>query len=289
MKRTKAYTLTELLVAMTIVLVLAGLFVPLLIQAKEEAKETACAMNFKQVYFASTIYQVDYDDKYVVPKYAVLEVESSEKDRTWVQLIAPYLRNVQVTRCPSDYTQSSGIDPVFDPDLVFGADAERFYQASMRANTGFNFVNLSPMVLEAGNVWTARPRSSTEPQDPARTLVFGDSVWTVTADGRPTGGGSYLIIPPCRIYAKDGADSFGLSGFQDDKVYTSSQAWDDSTKPQSTNFGGLWPWHTGRLNCVMADGSVKSRTVKQVSDGCKVKPNWEGKIIDSGKYLWDLR
>lgn len=289
MNRTRAYSLTEMLVAMTIIMVLAGLFVPLLIQAKEEAKQTACSMNFKQVYFASTIYQVDYDDRFVVPKYAVLAVESSEKDRTWVQLIAPYLRNVQVTRCPSDYTQSTGIDPVFDADLIYGADAERFYQATMRANTGYNFVNLAPMVLESGGVWVAHPRSSTESQDPAKTLVFADSVWDVTADGRPTGGGSYLIIPPCRWYAKDGSDSFGLASYRDEKVFRASHAWDDSTKPQRTRFGGLWPWHSGRLNAVMGDGSVKSRTVQQVSEGCRVKPDWGGQIMDPARYVWDLR
>lgn len=289
MKSTRAYTLTEMLVAMTIMLVVAGLFVPLLMQAKEEAKQTACSMNFKQVYFASTIYQVDYDDRYVVPKYAVQTVESSDKDRTWVQLIAPYLRNVQVTRCPSDYTQSSGIDPVFDADLIYGADAERFYQASMRANTGFNFVTLSPLVLETGNLWTAHPRTSVDMQDPGRTLVFGDSVWDVTPDGRPIGGGSYLIIPPCRYYAADGADSFNLSSVKDDKVFTASHAWDDSAKPQHHQFGGLWPWHSGRLNSVMADGSVKSRAVQQLVDGCRVKPNWGGLITDPKRYLWDLR
>jgi prepilin-type processing-associated H-X9-DG protein len=125
--------------------------------------------------------------------------------------------------------------------------------------------------------------------DLSKTLVFGDSVWQVTADGRPTGGGSYLIVPPCRYVASDRSDSFNLSGYDNNRVYAVAKGWGDPQPPRRLKYGGLWPWHNGRLTTVMADGSAKSRTLSQLAEGCEVAPGWAGKILETGTYIWDLR
>ena len=287
--RSKAYTLIELLVALSIVLVLAGLLAPVFIQAKEEARQAGCSMNFKQVNLSATLYQIDYDDRFVVSKYQGGANDNPALDRTWVQLVQPYLRSLESTKCPSDYTRNSTQRAIFDADLVMGSSVERFYSASQRANTGFNFVYLSPMVREASGQWLAKPRSTTELQDPAKTLVFGDSVWDVTADGRPTGGGSYLIVPPCRFLSPDRTDSFGLNTYNNDRIYTAAKVWDDSGQIKRTRTGGLWAWHTGRLTAVLGDGSVKAIPIEKIADGCDVRQRWGGLINDVNRYMWDLR
>ena len=287
--RSKAYTLLELLVAMTIVVVLAGLLAPVFIQVKEEARKTVCAMNFKQVNLSATLYQIDYDDKYVVSKYLGGQAKNAVIDRTWVQLVQPYLRSLDSTRCPSDHTSRPNEPAVFDSDLVIGNSVERFYLASQRANTGFNFVYLSPMVRDPSGQWFSKPRSTSELQSPAETLVFGDSVWEVDDQGMPSGGGSYLLIPPCRFNSPDRSDSFGLNSVSSDWIYTASKVWDDNQHVSRARSGGLWGWHSRRLTAVMGDGSVKVISRERASDGGQVRQRWGGLITDSSKYLWDLR
>src|SRR5690349_11959484 len=121
---------------MAIVMALVALTFPVFVTAKAEALRAACASNFKQVYFASTLYQVDYDDRYVVSKYTGAQGENAATDRTWVQLVYPYLRSFGSTKCPADHSQRPGMDPIFDSNLMVGTDIERYYTASTRANTG---------------------------------------------------------------------------------------------------------------------------------------------------------
>lgn len=289
MSKARAYTLTELLVALTIVLVLAALLAPVVISTKSEAKKVACISNYKQVGLASTLYLVDYDDRYFVSKYTAGRDETPEKDRTWVQLVFPYMRGFELIRCPADYTQRPGLDPVFDPHGAFGANIERYYTISTRSNIGFNSVYLSPLVRERNGVWIGRPKSGTEIQDPSTTLLFADSVWEVLDGGTPSGGGSYLIVPPCRYVAPNREDSFGLIGVPNDRIFTASKFWDDSTPPRRIQSGGLWAWHGDRLTTMMSDGSVKLRTMDELSNGCQVKPDWGGLVTDTGRYVWDLR
>ncbi len=287
MRLLRGYTLIEMLVALTIVLVLASMLGPVFIQAKEEAKKTACAMNYRQVYLGLSLYQVDYEDRFVVPKYTVGRAETAETDRTWVQLVQPYLRSFDSTRCPADYTKRPSQDLLFDQDLVFGDSSARYYTLSTRANTGFNFIYLSPLVRETNGQWTTRPRSESEIQDPSETLIFGDSVWEVSPKGVPSGGGSYLVIPPCRYVNADRSDSFGLAGYSDSRIFKAEKAW-DIRRQDALHLGGLWPWHQGHMTTVMADGSVKMLTPLQVSAGCDVQPRWAGGITDLTRYIWDL-
>lgn len=274
--------------ALTIIVVLAGLLAPVFIQAREEAKKAACSFNFRQVSLSTTLYQIDYDDRYVVAKYHVVTVAEGT-DRTWVQLVLPYLRSLDSTKCPSDYTRDPQNEAVYDSDLVYGSAAEHLYQISMRANTGFNFVYLSPLVMEPSGQWYARPRSSSELQDPSRTLVFGDSVWSVSPEGQPSGGGSYLIVPPCRWTAPEHTDTFGLNNASINRIYTAAQTWDDKRSEERVHMGGLWPWHSKRMTVIMGDGSARALTAQAVAAGCDVKVRWKGFITNSERYLWDLR
>ena len=288
--RSRAYTLIEVLVALTIIVVLAGLLAPVFVQAREESRRAACTMNFRQVSLSSTLYQIDYDDRYVVAKYTAGIGGNAVTDRTWVQLVQPYLRSFDSTKCPSDFTQRPTNLGLFDEDLRKGDTAGRFYTISQRANTGYNFIYLAPLVLEQTGQWISRSRSTSELQDPSNTLVFGDSVWEVTPEGLPNGGGSYLIVPPCRWMAPERVDSFGLGlSYPNSRIYTASMVWDEPAPTGATHFGGLWPWHTGRMTTVMADGSARAMTPERVTAGCDVRVRWRGMINDSERYIWDMR
>jgi prepilin-type N-terminal cleavage/methylation domain-containing protein len=281
----RAFTLVELLVTVGIVAILAAILFPVFSAAKKSALSSVCASNFRQVAVSSGLYSGDYDDRYVVPRYTGAE-RPTPTDRTWVQLVLPYLRTLDVTRCPADHSPRPAGNGASDPDATVGDAAKRVYVASMRANTGYNFVYLAPLVRR-GQEWMALPRASSEASDPSNTLVLGDSVWNVTADGRPEGGGSYLIVPPCRFNGQ-GADTFDLNGFQNDQVYAADQFWEPQAE-KPTRSGGLWPWHDGRLTAVMVDGRLRSLRIEEARAGCEVLDDWQGPVGDRDRYLWDLR
>ena len=61
--RRRAFTLAELLVVLAVVVVLAGIVLPVVIQVKQQANKVQCLANFKSAHEAATLYLSDYDDR----------------------------------------------------------------------------------------------------------------------------------------------------------------------------------------------------------------------------------
>ena len=293
MDRKRAFSLTELLIVIAIIAVLSAILFPVFSRAKDQAKASVCLSNFKQATISTMLYQSDYDDRYALSRYSTSLDATSRDDRTWVQLVLPYSRDFRLFRCPSDYTMRPESKAVFDEDLVPGDTYSRYYTASKRTNLGYNYMYLSPLILMSSQI-SAMSRSGIEINDPAKMLVLGDSVHEVDEDGRPRGGGSYLILPPCR-YALEGTflrDTFRLDGVPDRLLYQGGLSWGAprgmAGTTDSINNGGLWPWHGEHLTAAFADGHIRRITIDQASDGCGVRPAWGGLVFDRERYLWDL-
>ena len=272
-----------------ILVILAAAMVPVFYSARSAAKTAACLSNFRQAYMATNLYLNDYDDTYMPINHQPAGDYSSKNDRTWVQMIMPYAPDFGIFRCPEDNSDRPRREATFDSDLVPGDTFSQYYTASLRTNLGFNFIYFSP-IYEVNDEWVSRPKTSNDVTNPDETYLYIDSVWSRDSNGEPTGGGSWLVVPPCR-YDKTGLDSFAGDPTVKTVFTNSTDGWEVGQLVSPLQYGGTWPWHARktRMTTVSANGSARTLTPNQITGGCDLRSNWQGAITDPEKYQWDLR
>jgi hypothetical protein len=238
---------------------------------------------------AGSMYMGDYDDRFPVPQYTDEGPKRTVYTKTWVQVLLPYVRNFEVFHCPSDHAGRAVSNAVFDGDLVVGDSYSRYYSASQRVNFGYNYLYLAPVSTYPGTGWSTQARYGSSVQNPSETLMYADSVWDLSVQGTPTGGGNFLVNAPCRYTMQGGRlrDTFGLG--DNVQLMAGGDRWDmGHTTLSLRSFGGTYPWHNEKMTIGMVDGRAKPLRMEQVVAGCDVQPNWRGYIFDLSSYIWDL-
>jgi len=283
----RAFTLTELLVVFAITAVLASVLFPVFKLAKASAYKANCISNFKQLQIVTNLYVADWDDRMMPVNHQPSAPANSSNDRTWVQLTLPYASSFSIYNCPSDYGVRPSAETSFDQDLIPGDTYSKYYSASLRVNAGYNYAYLAPVYRTFTGNWMADPRSQTNIAEPSRTLLFVDSVYGRTASGQPFGGGSWLVVPPCRFEVRNGQtiDSFLIG--MGSSMYTPTMGW-DRDKDSPYVYGSAWPWHSSKMNIIRVDGSAAAISAEALAAGCNVRENWRGTISDASIYMWDL-
>ena len=108
--RKSGFTLIELLVVIAIIAILAAILFPVFAQAREKARQASCLSNSKQISLGFAQYVQDFDETFpladengALRTAAPTDLYTSE----WQNSTQPYIKNVQVLRCPSDKTTLS--------------------------------------------------------------------------------------------------------------------------------------------------------------------------------------
>jgi prepilin-type N-terminal cleavage/methylation domain-containing protein/prepilin-type processing-associated H-X9-DG protein len=114
------FTLIELLVVIAIIAILAAILFPVFAQARDQARQTTCLSNMKQLGTALMMYGQDYDETlpswpfrggaaglFTDPRFRVWSYA------VWVDALMPYVKNKDVFACPNG--PKSGVNFVYGP------------------------------------------------------------------------------------------------------------------------------------------------------------------------------
>ncbi len=119
--KTKAFTLIELLVVIAIIAVLMAILMPALRLVREQARSICCRSNVRTLMLAWLMYKDENEGKLVggIPILASQEPwvhvppsgyeSSTEEEKEYIKqgLLWPFVKNIDVYRCPSDRRQNS--------------------------------------------------------------------------------------------------------------------------------------------------------------------------------------
>jgi prepilin-type N-terminal cleavage/methylation domain-containing protein len=110
MRKRTGFTLIELLVVIAIIAILAAILFPVFAQAREQARQSTCLSNFKQIGLGVMMYVQDWDECYPNNRLAQLSGggECNQKMITWKTATVPYVKNIAVYKCPSNPKNNLG-------------------------------------------------------------------------------------------------------------------------------------------------------------------------------------
>jgi len=104
--RSRGFTLIELLVGMGIIAILGAILFPVLAQAREKARCASCQAHLRQLGLAIQMYASDHDSFPPWASNAWWRFHGWEYDPLALPsirvVLEPYVRSVEVFRCPSD-------------------------------------------------------------------------------------------------------------------------------------------------------------------------------------------
>ena len=253
MKRARnAFTLIELLVVIAIIAILAAILFPVFAQAREKARQASCQSNLKQMGTAVRMYVDDHDGVYI-PTYSYPRGWNVCPHWTWVELVQPYVKNLQVFDCPS---------AARDNRSLFCSDARYSCLGPNTLGTSTNPLRLGYVYNEGWTDIVYRGRAGCERyhgvasndcnnvmEQGAHDAEIDDPAGLIAvADGQgPVAGLSGLCRAPVTVFKI--ADGGGLPRDQD---YARDPPWN------RVNNARVHRRHNETFNAVFADGHVKA-------------------------------
>jgi competence protein ComGC len=97
------FTIIELLVVLSIIIILAGLLLPSLNKARDKAKAISCLANLKQLGIGIQSYTMDYNDYFPIECTSQLSATTASRKMITVMLKAYIPENSAIYRCPDEH------------------------------------------------------------------------------------------------------------------------------------------------------------------------------------------
>lgn len=104
----RGFTLIELLVVIAIIAILAAILFPVFARARAKARQVSCNSNLRQLGMSMLMYAQDHRELLPTWGYSTTGADHDATDGpaegfySWDTVIMPYLRNVELLRCPDN-------------------------------------------------------------------------------------------------------------------------------------------------------------------------------------------
>lgn len=98
--RRRAFTLIELLVVIAIIAILAAILFPVFAKARDRAQTAACLSNMNQIGKGLMMYCDDNEQCYPINRFF-----TTGSPYTWKRALTPYMKSIDVWRCPANRAQ----------------------------------------------------------------------------------------------------------------------------------------------------------------------------------------
>jgi prepilin-type N-terminal cleavage/methylation domain-containing protein/prepilin-type processing-associated H-X9-DG protein len=192
----RGFTLIELLVVIAIIAILAAILFPVFARARENARRASCMSNLKQIGLGVMQYVQDYDEKYPIAWYGPsypggyqteLQTEPGTPGAffkqctsgtcganltnwlTWKDMIFPYVKSVQIFKCPSS------TDAEYYPDYILNGAYSGVTRTYYGVSAGDGTTSMAEIQSPSTSVmiWETGPDAAGSPIE----AQYGNNGW----------------------------------------------------------------------------------------------------------------
>jgi prepilin-type N-terminal cleavage/methylation domain-containing protein/prepilin-type processing-associated H-X9-DG protein len=277
----RGFTLIELLVVIAIIAILAAILFPAFAKAREAARRSSCASNMKQMGIATMQYSQEYDEQLYAHRYVGtnplmqsnggpyddVTIDGDAPKRVfWISLLQPYLKSYDVFRCPSNPSAWVGGSP-----NTLNAPGAKGRGYGGQNSYAHNDMWLSPAGSYNGGTGTISVSLASIPRPSSIINIVDGSYYGAAPDVRNDTGflknaNTTGPITDAAYVLAQGGDSRYQNYWKNigNSVWSASPTTPTDTSPTAAASLAAMPRHLETVNCLFADGHVKSMRVAEV-------------------------
>jgi prepilin-type N-terminal cleavage/methylation domain-containing protein/prepilin-type processing-associated H-X9-DG protein len=255
MQKERGFTLIELLVVIAIIAILAAILFPVFSAAKEKAREITSLSNVKQIGLG--IYQYLEDSDEVYPESDQIQ-SNGTPDRTWRDIISPYVKSVEVYADPSN--TENGVTNGWQGDnfpVSYGANANGnwYYQHEVAPGDGDLYGNQQNYTSAGSDAWGwaagITPMVSWASWN-------GSSFPGCTQLSQLSAPSSLILVGETTLPWQSGEDGWGVPA-----ACTMAYPGIPTSSAQCWAAPGVYSGHNGLATYVFCDGHAKALSLAQ--------------------------